>query len=168
MTITLIAACSTDRFLSRDGKIPWHLPEDVAHFRKYCMGKWLLVGRRTWEQMAGWFRPGQTPLVVTRNIPLMVPGGYAVESIAEGIARAREAGAPECVVIGGGMTYASALPLAHAMELTTVHTRLGTGDASFPDFSMDEWEETASRHFPADTSHAPGFTIRRLQRRVPF
>src|SRR5688500_19799474 len=74
MTVTLIAAHSENGVIAKGGRLPWHLPDEIAHFRAYCQGKWLLLGRRTWDEMQGWFRPGQTPVVVTRNASLRVPG----------------------------------------------------------------------------------------------
>jgi dihydrofolate reductase len=83
MQVTMIAAMDEERALSRGGRVPWDLPADVAMFRGYCEGKALLAGRRTWEQMAGWFREGQLPLVLTRRSGLEVPGGRAVGTVEE-------------------------------------------------------------------------------------
>jgi dihydrofolate reductase len=159
MTITLIAAHSEDGIIAQNGRIPWHLPDDTAHFRKCCEGKWLLAGRRTWEQMQGWFRPGQTPVVVTRNAALAVAGGYAVSSVPAGFALAEEQGAPECMVIGGGEIYAAALPFADTLILTEVHTTLGTG-TRFPAVKPEEWRVSEEARHEADAAHAFAFTIR--------
>lgn len=165
MTVSLIAAHSKNRVLSSGGRIPWRLPDDTAHFRSWCAGKWLLAGRRTWEQMAGWFQPGQTPVVVTRQSGLVVPGGFAVPGVTKGLTLAREHGALECVVIGGGEVYAAALPYARELILTEVHTTLD-GDVFFPALQPHEWREVESHHHPADGDHAYAFTIRRLARQT--
>ena len=70
--LTLIAAIDQNRLLANEHRIPWHLPRDIAHFRNYTKEKWLLLGRRTFEEMRGWFRAGHTPLVLTRH-PDYVP-----------------------------------------------------------------------------------------------
>lgn len=168
MTVTLIAARSTDGILSQHGRIPWHLPDDVARFRDYCRGQWLLAGRRTWDQMQGWFQPGQTPVVISRRADLAVPGGHAATSVTAGLDIARRAGATECVVIGGGQIYAAALPLAHRLMLTTVETILHRGDAVFPEFPPDAWHEISCERHPADDRHAFAFTLQRLERRQPL
>jgi dihydrofolate reductase len=168
MTVTLIAARSADGFLSQDGRIPWRLPDDVAQFRNYCRGQWLLVGRRTWEQMQGWFQPDHKPVVITRSAGLEVARGHSAPSVEAGLALARSAMAAECVVIGGGQIYAAALPLAHVLLLTTVETSLHHGDASFPDFPPGDWREVHSTHHPADARHPFAFTLQRLERRNPL
>ena len=164
MTVTLIAAHSENGVLAAGGRIPWHLPEDTAHFRRCCEGKWLLLGRRTYEQMQGWFRPGQTPVAVTRDASLNVPGGHTVRSVDAGLTLAEHNGADECVVIGGGEVFAAAMPYARVLLLTIVHTTLA-GDVFFPVVTPAEWQESWSHHHPADADHAFAFTIRRLVRR---
>jgi len=163
MTVSLIAAHSRNRVLASEGGIPWRLPDDTAHFRSWCAGKWLLAGRRTWEQMAGWFQAGQTPVIVTRQRGLVVPGGFTAPGVTEGLALAGEQGAAECVVIGGGEVYAAALPFARELILTEVHA-IVEGDVFFPALRPDEWREAESHHHPADGDHAYAFTIRRLVR----
>ena len=163
MTVTLIAAHSDNGVLSSGGRIPWHLPDDIAHFRRACEGKWILVGRRTWAQMEGWFRPGQTPVVVTRETSLQVPGGYAVGSVQAGLDLAGSRGAQECMVIGGGAVFAGSMPFADRLLLTVVHTTL-PGDVFFPACASGEWREEWHRTHPADATHAYAFTIRCLVR----
>lgn len=163
MTVTLIAAHSENGVLAAGGRLPWHLPDEVQHFRNYCAGKWILAGRRTWAEMDGWFKPGQTPVVVTRDPALTVPGGYAVRSVPEGLALAERQGAEECVVIGGGVVFAAALPYADRLILTVVHAIL-EGDVFFPALPPDTWREWKHDHHPADDRHAYAFTIRWLAR----
>jgi dihydrofolate reductase len=163
MIVTLIAAYSENGVLSAGGRLPWHLPDEVRHFRDYCAGKWIMAGRRTWAQMDGWFKPGQTPVVVTRDAALSVPGGYAVCSVEEGLALARRQGTEECVVIGGGQVFAAALTYADRLILTVVHT-IVAGDVFFPALPPHTWREVENHHHPADARHAYAFTIRRLVR----
>ena len=162
----LVAACGTGGVLAAGGRLPWHLPEDVARFRAACVGRHLLVGRRTWQEMQGWFRPDHTPLVLTHQRSLHVPGGRAVADVPEAIAAARDDGADELVVIGGGATYAAALPFAACLLLTEVHGSFA-GDVFFPAWQPSDWEELDRFHHPADAAHSHAFTIRRLQRRQP-
>jgi dihydrofolate reductase len=162
MIVTFVAAQSEDGIIAQEGRIPWHLPDEIAHFRRCCEGKWLLAGRRTWEQMQGWFRSGQTPVVMTRNAALEVPGGYAVTSVEAGLALAARQGAQELMVIGGGEIYTAALPFADKLILTTVHTKLGNG-TRFPSIEPSQWRETARVFHEADARHTFAFTIRVLQ-----
>jgi dihydrofolate reductase len=167
MTITLLAAHSENGVIARKGGgLPWHLPDEVAHFRKYCQGKWILVGRRTWDEMQGWFREGQTPVVVTRHQSLRVPGGYTAGSVEEGLDIAERHAAAECVVIGGGEVFAAAMPHSDVLLLTEVHATLD-GDVFFPPVPAGDWQETERHYHSADAAHAFAFTIRRFVRRQP-
>jgi dihydrofolate reductase len=166
MKVTMIAACGEGGVLSFRGRIPWHLPDEVAHFRGACAGKALLLGRKTWLQMQGWFRDGQLPLVLTREAGLPVPGGKPVRTVPEALTAAAGAGHGELMVLGGGETYRAALPLAADLLLTEVHGKF-PGDVFFPVLDTGDWEEVSRVHHEADADHAWAFTIRRMVRRQP-
>jgi hypothetical protein len=85
LCITLIAVLSEDGFISSGTGVPWDLPADKAHFRAYTAGKWLLLGRKTYEEMLGWFRD-HTPLVLTRQEDYTPPVGRCVGTLAEAAA----------------------------------------------------------------------------------
>jgi dihydrofolate reductase len=156
--LTLIAAVSADGFISRGSGVPWDLPADKAHFREHTLGKWLLLGRRTYDEMRGWFRPGHHPLVLTRSDRLQIPEGRAVTSVTQALHLASEAGEPELVCCGGAEIYAAAMPHAHRLILTHVHQILG-GGLPFPAISPREWEPVLRRSHPVDEEHAQGFEI---------
>ncbi|MBP7950243.1 MAG: dihydrofolate reductase [Verrucomicrobiales bacterium] len=159
--ITLIAAVADDGFLSgENGGIPWHLPRDIRHFRRHAAGKFLLLGRTTFEEMRGWFTD-QIPLVLTRNPAVLSPPGIPVETVADAVAIVRAAAALPLLVCGGAQTYAAALPSADTLILTRVHTILGRGK-SFPSLPP-EWQETAREHFPADAENPLPMTILHLK-----
>lgn len=152
--LTLIAAVSEDGFISRGQGVPWKLPADVAHFRAYTAGKWLLLGRRTYEEMIGWFRD-HTPLVLSRDERFVPKIGQRVGSVEEAL---RLTAADELVVCGGAHAYALALPLADRLVLTVVQTQLGEG-VPFPTIAWSEWTEVSCEPHPADSKHAHAFQI---------
>lgn len=135
--VILIAAVSADGFISRDQGVPWDLPEDRAHFRRLTAGKWLLLGRRTFDEMQGWFRDHH-PLVLTRRALPERWAEAAVTSVEEAMARVADAGERELWVCGGGAAYAEAWPRATQVVLTRVQEDLGHGVA-FPKVADDEW-----------------------------
>jgi dihydrofolate reductase len=157
MQITIIAAVSDDGIIGQAGGIPWHLPREVAHFRAYCAGKWLLVGRGTFDEMKGWFRDHH-PVVLSRNEAYTPLGAQRASTIADALHLATEAGAGEIVVIGGGQIYALALPVAHQLILTQVHTTLRHG-VPFPAWPLSDWRLMQQQTFPADETHAYAYTI---------
>jgi len=150
--LTLVAAVSADGFISTGQGVPWNIPRDKAFFRRITSGQWLLLGRRTFEEMIGWFED-RRPLVLTRS-PVYVPSvGEVVASVAEALQVAAAGGAGELFVCGGGETYAASMPLADRLILTHVDSSLGHG-VPFPPVNPDEWLQTSLETFPADATHA--------------
>ena len=135
--VTLIAAVSEDGFISKGVGVPWDLPEDKTHFRRYTAGKWLLLGRRTFEEMQGWFSD-HTPLVMTRDAAFKPAMGRRVASVEEAVALAEASEQKELVVCGGGQIYAEAMPHAERLVITRVADRLGAGVA-FPKIDPHQW-----------------------------
>jgi len=161
--LTLIAAVSADGFISRGKGVPWDLPIDKAHFRAATRDKWLLLGRRTFEEMLGWFQPGHHPLVLTRDDKLSVPGGQTVNSVAEAVRLASDAGESELVCCGGAEIYAAAMPHAQRLVITHVHEILG-GGLPFPVISPRDWEPVTRHAHVTDAQHAFDFEIVTYQR----
>jgi dihydrofolate reductase len=137
MRVILIAAVSADGFISRGGGVPWELASDRAHFRRLTAGKTLLLGRRTFDEMLGWFRD-HAPLVLTGRVLPEPWEGAGVSSVAEALARTEGAGASELWVCGGGSVYGAALPVATDLILTEVHESLG-GGVAFPEVDPAAW-----------------------------
>ena len=160
--VTLIAALSADGFISRDHGIPWDLPRDRAHFRATTAGQWLLIGRRTYEEMIGWFRD-HTPLVLTRNESFTPPIGHTVHSAEEAIALATAAQAPDLIVCGGSAAYEAAMPHAERLLITRVEKTLGSG-IPFPTIDMSTWQLIASASHPADAENVFGMRFEEYTR----
>ena len=152
--LTLIAAISADGFISRGQGVPWTLPADVAHFRAYTAGKWLLLGRRTYEEMLGWFRDHK-PLVLSRDQDLVPAVGKRVGSVEEAL---QQTATDELVVCGGAQAYSLAMPLADRLVLTQVQTQLGDG-IPFPAIDWSDWTEVRRKPHAADAQHAHAFEI---------
>ena len=163
LKVTMIAAVSRNGVLASGGKIPWHLPRDIAHFRARTSGHWLLLGRTTYEQMRGWFRPGQVPLVLTTGVDYPVENGWAVGSVAEAMKLAGEKGAEELVVCGGGQVYAAALPWAEEIIQTIVELEV-EGETRFPELPEGGWKLAEEERFPAEGPEVPAMSIRTLVR----
>lgn len=159
--LVLIAAVCRNNVLASHGKIPWHLPRDVAHFRARTANRPLLLGRTTYEQMIGWFKPGQTPLVLTRKIGYAVPDGHTVASVAEALQWAAAQGVEELMVCGGGQIYRESLPYADEIILTRVEASL-EGDVFFPALPAGEWIVVHEERFAADADNNLPVTICRI------
>jgi dihydrofolate reductase len=160
--LTLIAAVSAEGYISTGKGVPWHLPRDQEHFRRATRGQWLLLGRRTYEEMLGWFEDRQ-PLVLTRNPAFRPPVGRTVANVTESLQIAGAAGARELFVCGGGDAYAAAMPYADRLMLTQVDSILG-GGVSFPQVNPAEWQLTSQQDFPADANHPQGLRFATYER----
>ena len=161
MKVSLIVAMAEGGVIGRAGRLPWHLPADLARFKRLTMDHHLIVGRRTWESI-GRALPGRRMLVVSRSAQeLALPEGVrGVGSLAEALSIAEQAGEDEAFVAGGGAIYRDALPRADRLYLTWVQAEV-TGDTFFPQVEPAEWREIAREEVAADdrNPHATSFTI---------
>ena len=146
--------------IGRDGRLPWHLPEDLKHFRRLTMGKTMLMGRRTWDSLGGKPLDGRTHWVLSRD-PAFQPAGARVFRDLEAALAAH--GDDELMVIGGADLFRATLPQARRIYLTRVHTRL-EGDTWFPLAELLAFRETQREERPADARHAWPYTFATLER----
>ncbi|MCT9821509.1 dihydrofolate reductase [Microbacterium sp. W1N] len=114
----LIWAEARDRVIGADGTMPWHVPEDLQHFRDITMGAPVIMGRRTWESFPDRFRPlpGRRNIVVSRRADWAEAGAEHASSLEDALARVEDA--PEAWIIGGGTLYAEAIDRADVLEVT--------------------------------------------------
>jgi len=154
--ISLVAAVDRKLGIGRGNAMPWHLPDDFRHFKALTLGKRILMGRRTAESL-GRALPGRRNLVLTRGGRVPFEGMEAVGSFDAALAAAREDGAAELCVIGGGQVYALALPRAATMHLTHVDTVVEGADAFFPAFDAGAWRIVSRERHAADARHAVAF-----------
>lgn len=162
MRISLIAAVAEDGTIGRDGRLPWHLPDDLRRFRALTTGHHVIMGRRTFESI-GRPLPQRTNLVLSRDPALRADGIQVFSSLETALAFARVAGESEAFVIGGAAIYALALPLADRIYLTRVAARVG-GDAVFPPIDEADWSERSREPHAADDRHAHSFELTVLDR----
>lgn len=163
--LTLVAAVSRDGYISTGRGVPWDLPRDRAHFRRLTAGQWLLLGRRTYEEMLGWFHHHH-PLVLSHAADYQPPVGERVRTVEEALARAARGGAREVFVCGGSGAYSAALPLADRLVLTEVDILLG-GGVSFPVILPEQWQLTDRENFPTDSENALSMVFSTYQRQDP-
>jgi dihydrofolate reductase len=151
--LALIVAAAENDVIGRDNQLPWHLPKDLAYFKRVTMGKPIVMGRKTFESI-GRPLPGRTNLVISRNPDWQAEGVRTLPTIESAFALAREIalidGAEELMVIGGAEIYAAALPLADRIYLTRVHAEVA-GDAHLPAINWSQWrEQSRERHSAGD------------------
>ena len=113
-SITLIAAMGKNRAIGMNGRMPWHIPAELQHFKKATMGKTIVMGRKTWQAI-GRPLPGRQNIVVSRNPDFQAKGVDSATSLDDAAAKSES---DEVMIIGGGQLYALALPLAKRLVLT--------------------------------------------------
>ncbi len=167
MRITLVVAASTNNVIGRDGELPWHISEDLKHFKAVTMGHPIVMGRRTFESI-GRALPGRLNIVVTRNTGYVAEGCTVVDSPAAALraAEGAEVGADEVMIIGGSEIYRLFLPMAHRINMTRVDAEI-EGDATFPPLDQKDWRIVDEQRFDADDGREYAFSFQTLERAAP-
>ncbi|MEG0009834.1 MAG: type 3 dihydrofolate reductase [Aeromonas sp.] len=163
MMISMIAAMAHDRVIGLDNQMPWHLPADLAHFKRVTLGKPVLMGRKTFESI-GRPLPGRRNLVISRNPDYRADGVEVVESVEAALALLSADATPELMVIGGGHLYAELLPTASRLYLTRIDLAV-EGDTRFPAFDEADWVRLESESHPADEKNPHPYCFETWQRR---
>jgi dihydrofolate reductase len=139
MSVTLVAAMGTNRVIGVDGGMPWHISEDLKHFKRTTLGGTMIMGRKTFDSI-GRPLPGRRTIVVTRDPAWAHDGVDAAASLTEAFELVDAA--DETFVVGGGEIYAQSLPVADRLVLTEVDDA-PVGDTFFPEWSRTEFAEVA-------------------------
>lgn len=161
----LIVAMSRGGVIGRDGRLPWRLGSDLAHFKQTTLGHCVLMGRKTWCSLPGPL-PGRTSIVITRNAAFEPTGAERAPNLDAAIALAGALGDPAPIVAGGAEIYALALPRATQMWITRVEADVD-GDTLFPRWNEEEWRCAEVAKHDADARNEFAFSIERWVRRAP-
>jgi dihydrofolate reductase len=142
VTLGLVWAQARGGVIGRGGALPWHLPEDLARFRRLTTGSPVLMGRATWDSLPARFRPlpGRENLVLTRTPGWSAPGATVVPDVADA---PRLLAGRDAWVIGGAQVYAAFLDRADRIEVTEIDVDV-PGDAFAPDVDDAVWERVAT------------------------
>lgn len=161
--LSIVVAAGENNEIGKGGRMPWHLPADLKHFKTLTLGKPVIMGRKTFAAI-GKPLPGRRNIVVTRDPNFQVDGCEVAHSFMDALILA--AGAPEIMVIGGAEIYREALPRAQRIYSTRVHARFDA-DTFFPQLDLDDWKETAREDHVADERNPFAYSFITLERRVP-
>ena len=162
MTISLIVAAATNNAIGKDGKLPWHLPNDMKHFKNVTWGMPIVMGRKTFESL-GKVLPGRKNIVITRQPGWKVEGAIAVKNIDDALFVARETDAKEVMVIGGGEIYRSLFEKARRIYMTRVEAE-PEADTFFPSLKPEEWYLMSQQNHEADEKNAYNYSFQVWER----
>jgi dihydrofolate reductase len=137
--IYLLVAVASNGIIGANGQLPWHLPEDLQHFKRLTMGHPVIMGRRTWQSLKARPLPGRENIVVTRTPGYDAPGAAVASSLESALALC--AGESVAFVIGGSRLFEESLPIADGLVVTEIH-RDFAGDTWFPPYDRSRWRES--------------------------
>lgn len=168
MRVTLVVARARNGVIGANGALPWHLPEDLKHFRALTMRRAIIMGRHTWESI-GRALPGRRSIVVTRDAQRRFVGAEHAASLTQAIALASRPGADpsiridEVFVIGGAQIFTAALPIADRAVITEIDLDV-EGDTRFEALDPAHWRLAArSEHVSCNGLHYAIVEYRRTQ-----
>ena len=142
-----------NRLIGNKNQLPWHLPADLAHFKKVTMGKPIIMGRKTYESI-GRPLPGRTNIVLTRAADFQAEGVLTANTLEQALEYA--AGEDEVMIIGGSSIYELAMPRADRLYMTYIENN-HEGDAWFPDFDLAHWRIIDSEEHAADEKNPSNY-----------
>jgi dihydrofolate reductase len=158
--LVAVLAVAENGVIGRDNGLPWRLSGDLRRFRSLTLGKPVLMGRRTFESLAGPL-PGRQNIVITGDPHWVAPGCQVVHSLAEALAAAGSA--PELMVIGGAAIYALCWDRLERIELTRVHAS-PDGDTVLQGLDWNGWQVESEQRHAADDRNEHDYSFVSLVR----
>ena len=139
--LSIIAAVASNGVIGINNQLPWHLPEDMQHFRRLTTGHTVIMGRKTWESLPPRFRPlpGRRNIVLSAQTHYTAAGAEVVNSLSAALALLTSEPA---FLIGGASLYKEGLAVANQLILTEIELT-PAGDAWFPPINRAEWRQTS-------------------------
>jgi dihydrofolate reductase len=140
--ITLIAGIAQNNCIGNNGALPWHIPEDLKHFKELTTNKTVVMGRKTWESLPEKFRPlpNRKNVVITRQTDYAAPEGVLTfSSTTDAFA---QLATEDIFIIGGAELYKQTIDQADALEITHIDQTV-EGDAFFPQINAETWREVS-------------------------
>jgi len=142
----MIVAHANNRVIGKNNDMPWHLPADLAYFKKTTLGKPIIMGRKTYQSI-GRALPGRKNIVISRDDNFQAEGVEVVNSVDAALALVVDSA--EVMVIGGGAIYQHCLAVAQRLYITHINADID-GDTYFPEYDLTVWQKIASDIRPSD------------------
>ncbi|NBW52886.1 MAG: dihydrofolate reductase [Betaproteobacteria bacterium] len=137
--LSIIVAISSNRVIGVNNSLPWHLSEDLKHFKSLTTGHTIIMGRKTYESI-GRALPNRRNIVISRNTETSFEGTEVVHSIEDAFSISKHD--DEVFVIGGSNIYEQALNLVDHLYITEIKKSF-SGDAFFPEINKSIWTESS-------------------------
>jgi dihydrofolate reductase len=162
MIISCIVATARKRVIGKDNAMPWHLPADLAYFKKTTLGHPIILGRKNFEAI-GRPLPGRANIIITKDRSFACSNCTITYSIEEAIAEAKKIDQEEIFIIGGGSIYEQSMPYWQKLYLTEIE--LDTeGDVFFPTINMENWDLLSEDCFQKDEKNPYNYCFKVFER----
>jgi dihydrofolate reductase len=159
MRVSIIVSMSRNNVIGKDGKLPWHIPEDLKWFKRKTLGHAVIMGRKTYESI-GMVLPDRKNIIISRSTTFRVQGAKIFNSIENALNELNERREEEVFIIGGAKIFKASLAYTDRIYLTLIHREFD-GDTFFPTIPEGEFEEIKAEYHPGKIP----FTITILERR---
>jgi dihydrofolate reductase len=161
MLISLIVAAAENNAIGKNNALLWRLPNDLRFFKNTTWGMPVVMGRKTFESMAGEPLPGRINIVITRqkDFDPQKSDVVVVNNLKDAIEKAKETDCKETFIAGGGEIYKESISIADKIYLTRVHGSFPEADAFFPAIEESKWVLSSREDFPSDDKHAYAYSF---------
>jgi len=157
MSLSIVVAMDKNRLIGKDNKLPWHLPADLAYFKKITTGKSIVMGRKTYDSI-GRPLPNRRNIVISRNSKTLITGCEVLSSIDEVLSITKDE--EEVMIIGGASLCEQLLPQVSRLYITKIEGKFD-GDIYFPEYDEADWRQVSCESYLPDDSnqHAHHFIV---------
>ncbi len=162
MKLSIIVAMDDNQLIGKNNALPWHLPADLAYFKKTTIGKAVLMGRKTYDSI-GRSLPNRRNIIVSRNTKFKADGCDVVDSIHAALSLA--SGDNELIIMGGASFYEQMVNKVDRLYITEVNGKF-EGDAYFPEFDRTQFSELSRDSHQADEKNLHAYDLVILQRNM--
>jgi dihydrofolate reductase len=157
MSIALVVAAATNNAIGKNGKLLWHLPNDLKFFKNTTWGMVVIMGRKTFEEVNKPL-PGRVNIVITNNAGWQATDTITAASLTDALEKAAATNCKEIFIIGGGEIYRQSMDIADTIYITRVHATLD-GDTFFPQIDEAKWDLVSNEDFAADEKHLYAYSF---------
>ena len=162
MIISSLVAMNRSLLIGKDNDLPWHLKDDLTHFKNYSMNKPIVMGRNTYESI-GRPLPNRHNIVITTTINEL-DGAVVVNNLSDAIEAAKKYclanNQDEIVIIGGAKIFALAKDMINKLVVTWVEANELVGDVYYPRFNLENWTEQSQKSFKKNAENDYDFVIK--------
>ena len=164
MTLSAIAACSSNRAIGKNNTRPWHLPADMKYFMRTTKGHHVIMGRNTFESLGSPLK-NRVNIVITHDPFYAASGILVVHSLQEAIDMAQTAGEEEAFIIGGAQIYTQSLDQIDLLYLTEIDVEIEDADAFFPEIDINAWDVVSENIHSPDDRNPYKYTFKVLKKK---